>query len=92
MNWSCFIKKHFINLNPDKTTPFVFNGIGYKDMSIDITESPKFELVSDFLKEGYTVYIIESDEFIRNKKVVKELIFDLELVEIEGASPLIIMP
>jgi hypothetical protein len=54
----------------------VFNGIGYKDMSIDITESPKFELVSDFLKDGYTVYIVESDEFIRNKKVVKELIFD----------------
>jgi UDP-glucose 6-dehydrogenase len=76
LNHHQFIKKHFINLNPDKTTPFVFNGIGYKDMSIDITESPKFELVSDFLKEGYTVYIIESDEFIRNKKVVKELIFD----------------
>jgi nucleotide sugar dehydrogenase len=85
-----FVKKHFISLNPDKTTPFVFTGIGYKDNSIDITESPKFELVSDLLKDGYTVYIIESDEFIRNKKVVKELIFDFgEKVKFfkQGTSP-----
>ena len=85
-----FVKKHFISLNPDKTTPFVFIGIGYKDNSIDITESPKFELVSDLLKDGYTVYIIESDEFIRNKKVVKELIFDFgEKVKFfkQGTSP-----
>jgi UDP-glucose 6-dehydrogenase len=85
-----FVKKHFISLNPDKTTPFVFTGIGYKDMSIDITESPKSELVSEFLKEGYTVYIIESDEFIKNMKVVKELIFDFgEKVKFfkQGTSP-----
>jgi UDP-glucose 6-dehydrogenase len=85
-----FVKKHFISLNPDKTIPFVFTGIGYKDMSIDITESPKSELVSDFLKEGYTVYIIESDEFIKNMKVVKELIFDFgEKVKFfkQGTSP-----
>ena len=85
-----FVKKHFISLNPDKTTPFVFTGIGYKDNSIDITESPKFELVSDLLKDGYTVYIIESEEFIRNKKVVKELIFDFgEKVKFfkQGTSP-----
>jgi len=85
-----FVKKHFISLNPDKTTPFVFTGIGYKDNSIDITESPKFELVSDLLKDGYTVYIIESDEFIKNMKVVKELIFDFgEKVKFfkQGTSP-----
>jgi UDP-glucose 6-dehydrogenase len=85
-----FVKKHFISLNPDKTTPFVFTGIGYKDMSIDITESQKSELVSEFLKEGYTVYIIESDEFIKNMKVVKELIFDFgEKVKFfkQGTSP-----
>jgi UDP-glucose 6-dehydrogenase len=85
-----FVKKHFISLNPDKTIPFVFTGIGYKDMSIDITESSKSELVSDFLKEGYTVYIIESDEFIKNMKVVKELIFDFgEKVKFfkQGTSP-----
>ena len=59
-------------------------------MSIDITESPKSELVSEFLKEGYTVYIIESDEFIKNMKVVKELIFDFgEKVKFfkQGTSP-----
>jgi UDP-glucose 6-dehydrogenase len=90
LNHHQFIKKHFISLNPDKTIPFVFTGIGYKDMSSDITESPKFELVSDFLKEGYIVYIIESDEFIKNMKVVKELIFDFgEKVKFfkQGTSP-----
>jgi UDP-glucose 6-dehydrogenase len=90
LNHHQFIKKHFISLNPDKTIPFVFTGIGYKDMSIDITESPKFELVSDFLKEGYIVYIIESDKFIKNMKVVKELIFDFgEKVKFfkQGTSP-----
>jgi UDP-glucose 6-dehydrogenase len=90
LNHHQFIKKHFISLNPDKTIPFVFTGIGYKDMSFDITESPKFELVSDFLKEGYIVYIIESDEFIKNMKVVKELIFDFgEKVKFfkQGTSP-----
>jgi hypothetical protein len=46
--------------------------------------------VSEFLKEGYTVYIIESDEFIKNMKVVKELIFDFgEKVKFfkQGTSP-----
>jgi len=90
INHNEFIKSHFIKTNPDKTQPFVINGIGYKDNSISIKESSKLELVYELLKEGYTVFIIESDEFIKNVKVVKELVFDFgEKVKFfkEGTSP-----
>jgi hypothetical protein len=46
--------------------------------------------VYGLLKEGYTVFIIESDEFIKNVKVVKELVFDFgEKVKFfkKGTSP-----
>jgi UDP-glucose 6-dehydrogenase len=76
LNHNEFIKNHFIKTNPDKSQPFVISGIGYKDNSISIKESSKLELVYGLLKEGYTVFIIESDEFIKNVKVVKELVFD----------------
>jgi len=85
-----FIKSHFIKTNPDKSQPFVISGIGYKDNSISIKESSKLELVYGLLKEGYSVFIIESDEFIKNVKVVKELVFDFgEKVKFfkEGTSP-----
>jgi UDP-glucose 6-dehydrogenase len=85
-----FIKSHFIKTNPDKSQPFVISGIGYKDNSISIKESSKLELVYGLLKEGYTVFIIESDEFIKNVKVVKELVFDFgEKIKFfkEGTSP-----
>jgi UDP-glucose 6-dehydrogenase len=90
INHNEFIKSHFIKTNPDKSQPFVISGIGYKDNSISIKESSKLELVYGLLKEGYTVFIIESDEFIKNVKVVKELVFDFgEKVKFfkEGTSP-----
>jgi UDP-glucose 6-dehydrogenase len=90
INHNEFIKSHFIKTNPDKSQPFVIYGIGYKDNSISIKESSKLELVYGLLKEGYTVFIIESDEFIKNVKVVKELVFDFgEKVKFfkEGTSP-----
>jgi UDP-glucose 6-dehydrogenase len=90
LNHNEFIKNHFIKTNPDKSQPFVISGIGYKDNSISIKESSKLELVYGLLKEGYTVFIIESDEFIKNVKVVKELVFDFgEKVKFfkKGTSP-----
>jgi len=90
LNHNEFIKNYFIKTNPDKSQPFVISGIGYKDNSINIKESSKLELVYGLLKEGYTVFIIESDEFIKNVKVVKELVFDFgEKVKFfkKGTSP-----
>lgn len=90
MNHHVFVKKHFMDINPNKTVPFVINGIGYKNNSTNIKESPKLELVYNLLKEGYTIFIIESDEFIKNVKVVKEMVFDFgEKVKFfkQGTSP-----
>jgi UDP-glucose 6-dehydrogenase len=90
INHNEFIKSHFMSINPDKTQPFVITGIGYKDGSTSIKESSKLELVYELLKAGYIVYIIESDEFIKNVKVVKELVFDFpEKVKFfkKGTSP-----
>jgi hypothetical protein len=50
--------------------------VGYKDNSGIIVESSKLLLIYDLLKEGYDVFIIETEEFIRNVKVVKDLVSD----------------
>jgi len=71
-----YLKEHFTSLNTDKTQPFIIEGIGYKDNSGNIMESSKLSLVYDLLKDGYEVFIIETEEFIRNVKVVKDLVSD----------------
>ena len=72
---SGFIKKYYVKINEDKQ-PFIVDGLGYKDTSTDTTESPKLNLVYDLLKDGFTVYILESKEFIKDSKLVKELYND----------------
>jgi UDP-glucose 6-dehydrogenase len=71
-----YLKEHFTSLNTDKTQPFIVEGIGYKDNSGNIMESSKLSLVYDLLKDGYEVFIVETEEFIRNVKVVKDLVSD----------------
>jgi len=71
-----YLKEHFTSLNTDKTQPFIIEGIGYKDNSGNIMESSKLSLVYDLLKDGYEVFIVETEEFIRNVKVVKDLVSD----------------
>jgi UDP-glucose 6-dehydrogenase len=71
-----YLKEHFTSLNTDKTQPFIVDGIGYKNNSGNIMESSKLSLVYDLLKDGYEVFIVETDEFIKNVKVVKDLVSD----------------
>ena len=75
-NHQLFLKDYFLKLNPDKQQPFIIEGVGYKDNSGIIVESSKLLLIYDLLKEGYDVFIIETEEFIRNVKVVKDLVSD----------------
>lgn len=71
-----FLRKHFSKLNEDKSEPFIIDGLGYKN-DTDITiESSKLNLVYDLLRDGYIVHIIESEKFIRESKLPKELIND----------------
>jgi hypothetical protein len=50
--------------------------LGYKNNSELSIESSKLNLVYDLLRDGYIVHIIESEKFIRESKLPKELIND----------------
>ena len=71
-----FLRKHYSKLNEDKSEPFIINGLGYKNNSELSIESSKLNLVYDLLRDGYIVHIIESEKFIRESKLPKELIND----------------
>jgi len=71
-----FLRKHFSKLNEDKSEPFIIDGLGYKDNTDLTIESSKLNLIYDLLRDGYIVHIIESEKFIRESNLPKELIND----------------
>jgi nucleotide sugar dehydrogenase len=58
---AAFLKDYYINLNPDKSNPFVMNYITYKRGTDILEESQQFQLCIDLLNEGYMVNVIEID-------------------------------
>ena len=56
-----FLRDYYINLNPDKSNPFVMNYITYKRGTDILEESQQFQLCIDLLNEGYMVNVIEID-------------------------------
>jgi len=56
-----FLKNYYVNLNPDKSNPFVMNYITYKRGTDILEESQQFQLCIDLLNEGYMVNVIEID-------------------------------
>lgn len=60
-----FIKQQFIQANPDKNFPFIFNQLSYKKGVDIITDSQHYRLCKELLEEGYKVHIVESDAVIR---------------------------
>ena len=84
-----FIKKYFTSINEDRQ-PFIIDGLGYKNTTSLTTESPKLNLIYDLLRDNFTVYIMESKEFIKDSKLVKELYNDFgDNVKffVKGTSP-----
>ena len=71
-----FLRKNYSKLNEDKSEPFIIDGLGYKDNTDLTVESSKLNLVYDLLRDGYIVHVIESEQFIRESKLPKELIND----------------
>lgn len=55
-----YLRTYFMNQNPDKNTPFIFNQLSYKKGVDILTESQQYLLCKDLLKEGYSVVINES--------------------------------
>jgi len=67
-----FIKQKYIALNPEKSLPFVMNGIGYNKNSDILENSPKYELCIDLLNEGYTLNVIEDTNISSKLNTVSE--------------------
>jgi UDPglucose 6-dehydrogenase len=57
-----FLKKHFIQKNPDKSIPFVMEHLSHKRGFDVMEESQQFQLCIDLLNEGYTLNVIEIPE------------------------------
>ncbi len=66
-----YLKEYFINKNPNKKIPFIFNQLSYKKGVDILTESQQYLLCKDLLKEGYSVVINEGDQVV--SIVMKEL-------------------
>ena len=64
-NHSEFIKNYFTQKNPDKSIPFVMDGISHKKGFDVMEESQQFQLCIDLLDEGYTLYVIEINEITK---------------------------
>ena len=58
-----FIKRYCIEQNVDNL-PFYIESIAFKKGSDMTVESPRFLLVEDLLKDGYTVYVQRFDDVI----------------------------
>lgn len=67
-----FLKQHYIQLNPDKSIPFVMNYITYKRGTDILEESQQFQLCIDLLNEGYCVNVIEIDEVAKKLNSLSE--------------------
>lgn len=63
-----YLKEFFIKNNPDKSNPFVIDGLSYNGLSNNIEESQKYKLCIELLNEGYFVNVIES-EIVSNKLI-----------------------
>ena len=61
-NHSKFLKEYYISQNSNKGNPFVFNYIGFKEGSDNLTNSQQWNLCLDLLKEGYYINVIDNNQ------------------------------
>lgn len=61
-----FLKKKYVNQNPDKSIPFVINGLSYKKNTNILESSQQYQLCLDLLNEGYTINVVE-DPLVSSK-------------------------
>ncbi len=52
-----YLKDYWMKQNPDKSVPFKFSYLGYKEGVNILTESYQFKLCMELLKEGYKVVV-----------------------------------
>lgn len=61
-----FLKKKYVNQNPDKSIPFVINGLSYKKNTNILESSQQYQLCLDLLNDGYTINVFE-DSLVSSK-------------------------
>jgi UDPglucose 6-dehydrogenase len=61
-----FLKKKYVNQNPDKSIPFVINGLSYKKNTNILESSQQYQLFLDLLNELYTINVVE-DSLVSSK-------------------------
>jgi UDPglucose 6-dehydrogenase len=61
-----FLKKKYVNQNPDKSIPFVINGLSYKKNTNILESSQQYQLCLDLLNEGYIINVVE-DPLVSSK-------------------------
>jgi hypothetical protein len=71
-NHTIFTLNNILDTHTDLSKPIIIDGITYEDSVDDINPDRMF-LILELLKRGYTVNIIESESFLKNKKMVLEL-------------------
>lgn len=61
-----FLKKKYVNQNPDKSIPFVINGLSYKKNTNILESSQQYQLCLDLLNDGYTINVFD-DSLVSSK-------------------------
>lgn len=67
-----FLKKKYVNQNPDKSIPFVINGLSYKKNTNILESSQQYQLCLDLLNEGYTINVVEDSLVSSNLNSLSE--------------------
>lgn len=62
-----FIKHYYLELNKDKSIPFIIESLGYKKYSDNLENSQRLKLCLELLNEGYEVNVIETSSQIIEK-------------------------
>jgi hypothetical protein len=74
-NHTIFTLNNILDNNQDLSIPIVVDGITYFGSESTI-DSRKVYGVLELIKRGYTVYVLESENFLRDKKIILELTHD----------------
>ena len=67
-----FLKQQYIQLNPDKSIPFIFDNLGFKKGIQTFDESQQMKLCVGLLTEGYLVYVYTPNDMLKQLSQLSE--------------------
>lgn len=73
-NHNIYVLNYILDTQKDLSVPLLVGSITYENS--EIVDSRKLFVVLELIKRGYTIYIFESDNFLKNKKIINELSHD----------------